>query len=1176
MNKVKTRKVMFVVKIMVIIIILSFSLLLMAPSSIEALEDSDNRTVNKSFPSLTPYIMGFLGYHYNFIPYSFTSSIAPSHFSHFFNYYNSPPLKDTVGTVIFEIKDVNEKAIRDIQLIFYQDELFKRELKNIVTINELGQPLINLEFGEYWVLLSKDQYYDYLGSFIVTEANNKVSFIMERKQVEVEEEVEINEELKSTRNKGTARIQNPATVKLTEVKDENSLKTALIGKNVEIISFEEDISNDGFTASVKSQTIEGNGKTLYGNFTIEADDVTIKNLTIIGDFRDNGTSNVVDNIIVNSNSPGGNVTLAGDSGTVKDTVIQNDLTLQGTKNKINNSNVGGNVIITGNENDYRDNDVKGTFLYSVNGQTFPKQAGVIVEGLGLFEEKEQVTIKAEPKEGWEFLEWNSDEVFFNDIFSMASTFKMPDKPVTVTAIFQEAVEEEYAPITLNISGKVVDSQTDDGIQGALVYIESADGFIIETITNEDGTYYVAGLNPGTYTLKTVADGYSKVVGTYENLDEDIYVEIDLEKIINHHHYYDLVLTIKGQGQTNLEARISHTYKEGENVILVANPLEGWKFDGWRGDLESNELEVTVTMDEAKLITANFVRQEYTVFFKDYDNTEIKVEKVKHGDNATPPPPPQREGYDFYRWEPSESTNIIQDLIVTALYKEIVVENIEISSLSNNKTVYNEGENLQLDGLTVILNKTDDSTEKVEFWEFETKGLITSLADDTPLLKETEEVIITHQESNSATSLGIIVIPLHEVVFDTEGEGGKIKANTNGTKISSGDLIAEGSTITFTALPEPGLEASRWTINGEVSSKTGNTLTIEEIDSDQVVKVGFDIELIPIATVDELKQIEDYGENTFGYGTSYQRYYSGGYHKNYFLVNDIDLSQENFEPIGFENGNGFTEFSGTFDGRGYKIHNGTIDFPEDNYIGLFASASSDAVIENIGLVNLDVTGKQYVGSLVGQNDGSIKHSYSSNYVESTFTGMHGYIGGLVGANENDGVIKKSYNTGSTVTGHTRQVGGLVGDNRGVICESYNTGSLTGDTHLGGLVGRNGGRIVNSYNTGPVTGLSIAVGGLVGHNRNYTVKNSYSSGPVIGSGGLIGASDSNPTIINSYWDKDTSGKSNVSSGEGKETSEMKKQETFIEWDFDGIWGIKEGETYPYLKNNLQNPLPKPPPS
>lgn len=57
---------------------------------------------------------------------------------------------------------------------------------------------------------------------------------------------------------------------------------------------------------------------------------------------------------------------------------------------------------------------------------------------------------------------------------------------------------------------------------------------------------------------------------------------------------------------------------------------------------------------------------------------------------------------------------------------------------------------------------------------------------------------------------------------------------------------------------------------------------------------------------------------------------GGMDKNYILVNDIDLDGDDFEPIGFESGFRYVEFTGVFDGQGYKIHNSSIDYPDDSY------------------------------------------------------------------------------------------------------------------------------------------------------------------------------------------------------------------------------------------------------
>ena len=39
-------------------------------------------------------------------------------------------------------------------------------------------------------------------------------------------------------------------------------------------------------------------------------------------------------------------------------------------------------------------------------------------------------------------------------------------------------------------------------------------------------------------------------------------------------------------------------------------------------------------------------------------------------------------------------------------------------------------------------------------------------------------------------------------------------------------------------------------------------------------------------------------NTFGAGTAYEKTYTGGLDKKYILVSNIDLSGENFVPIGY--------------------------------------------------------------------------------------------------------------------------------------------------------------------------------------------------------------------------------------------------------------------------------------
>ncbi|HRP03157.1 MAG TPA: GLUG motif-containing protein, partial [Candidatus Kapabacteria bacterium] len=217
-------------------------------------------------------------------------------------------------------------------------------------------------------------------------------------------------------------------------------------------------------------------------------------------------------------------------------------------------------------------------------------------------------------------------------------------------------------------------------------------------------------------------------------------------------------------------------------------------------------------------------------------------------------------------------------------------------------------------------------------------------------------------------------------------------------------------------------------------------------------------------------------------------------------------QFGFSPIG----NNGTRFTGNYNGQNHTISNLYINRTSFSYIGLFGRTGSSSTVSNIGLLDIYVSGNDYVGGLVGLNS---------------------YGGGVSG----------SYSTGN-VSASGSEVGGLVGGNYGGgVSDSYSTGSVSGNNSVGGLVGDNyGGSVSGSYSTGSVSGNGD-VGGLVG--RNY--------------GG---------SIIDSYWDMQTSGQSSSAGGTGMHTDSMKVATNFSGWDFTGTWNIQDGSShysYPYLR-------------
>jgi len=232
--------------------------------------------------------------------------------------------------------------------------------------------------------------------------------------------------------------------------------------------------------------------------------------------------------------------------------------------------------------------------------------------------------------------------------------------------------------------------------------------------------------------------------------------------------------------------------------------------------------------------------------------------------------------------------------------------------------------------------------------------------------------------------------------------------------------------------------------------------------------------------------------------------------------------------------------------------------------------------NVGSVSncsaeCSVKGSQFCGGLLGTNGntslglGSIENCYSNGVVS-----CQTYGGGLVGVN-NYGLIQNSSAVGKIVDVQ-ESAGGICGINfsSGTIrCSSASVWVIGSDTSsmIGGLTGINAGSIQNCYSLSSVRGGST-VGGFFGSSLGGIITNSYSAGKVKGIGENIGgfggyASETTlPGITNCYWDKEASGQTISMGGEGKATTEMKNSNTFVNWDFNSIWRITEGQTYPYL--------------
>jgi hypothetical protein len=226
----------------------------------------------------------------------------------------------------------------------------------------------------------------------------------------------------------------------------------------------------------------------------------------------------------------------------------------------------------------------------------------------------------------------------------------------------------------------------------------------------------------------------------------------------------------------------------------------------------------------------------------------------------------------------------------------------------------------------------------------------------------------------------------------------------------------------------------------------------------------------------------------------------------------------------------TQFTGVFDGNGHTIFNLTINQSTKDYIGLFGYIGTGGQVKNLGVLNANVNGRNYVGGLTGNNSGTISNCYSTGAVSggdssskigglcgqnrdgniihcySTCTVTGGnyseYLGGLCGY-RSGGNISNCYSTGAVNGGNNSSwIGGLCGTNLSVsnnLSSCFSTSNITGGNssrQLGGLCGNTEGSIINCYAFGTVTGgdFSYDIGGLCGRTFNSTISLCYATGNV----------------------------------------------------------------------------------
>ena len=328
----------------------------------------------------------------------------------------------------------------------------------------------------------------------------------------------------------------------------------------------------------------------------------------------------------------------------------------------------------------------------------------------------------------------------------------------------------------------------------------------------------------------------------------------------------------------------------------------------------------------------------------------------------------------------------------------------------------------------------------------------------------------------------------------------------------------------------------------------------------------------------------------------------GYYK---LCADIDMKI-------YQNGNGWNpidNFSGRFEGRGYKISGLKINRNSEEDCGLFGSVTAKAVLSEIILTEVDVAGGEKTGALAGSCSGTIKNcnvtgnvSGSGNFVggmfgiydTNTITNSHANVyvtginnvGGMIGTIYNGKLERVSAN--GTVIGDGN-VGGLIGEiaptSEIEIGQTFAKVNITGKGDTGGLIGKinatrtSGIKIINSYSNCVIDDIPEVAGGFIGNidlgSAKLILEQVYAATTIPtqsatkgGFAGRIKCKNDGIEIVHCLWEKhdyyddglkDVGDKINTQKTfESRNDKEMKLQNTY-EWNFsseNNPWKMEDG--------------------
>ena len=302
----------------------------------------------------------------------------------------------------------------------------------------------------------------------------------------------------------------------------------------------------------------------------------------------------------------------------------------------------------------------------------PEDGGTVTPADGEFEEDRSIEISASPNTHWVFNGWEGDHAGTDNpaVITM-------DSDKDIAAIF---VKRDY-PLTINIidddggvvTERIVQQKTTDYPHGTVVELTA------EPNTGWEFIGWEGDLDGDENPVEISVEGETEITALFERIE------------------YPLIINIEGNGTVDeqvIEAK-AKDYPFGTVVELTATAEENWIFDGWSGDLDGEESPVQITIDEAKEVTATFLRTFSLVTIVDpEEGGSITPEAGDYvrDTNLEVRATPATEGWRFVNWEGDfTGGELVNPFTLTMNGNKTIVANFERREYEIDIETEGEGE-----------------------------------------------------------------------------------------------------------------------------------------------------------------------------------------------------------------------------------------------------------------------------------------------------------------------------------------------------------------------------------------------------------------------------------------------------------------------------------------------------